>query len=364
MSGNSFGRLFTVTTFGESHGPALGAVVDGCPPGIPLTREAIQHDLDRRRPGQSEATTARAEPDQVEILSGVFEGLTTGAPIGLLIRNQDHRSDDYRDLKEVFRPGHADLTYFLKYGLRDHRGGGRASGRETVARVAAGAVARAVLAGFGVEVLGYTRQVGTIVALGFVAEEIERNPLRCPDPEAAEAMLALVRECKESGDSVGGMVEVLAEGVPAGLGEPVFGKLDAELASGLMGIGGVKGVEIGAGSMAASMRGSEYSDALERGPEGICSHHNRAGGILGGISTGETIVARVAIKPTSSIAREQQTVNQRGETTMLRLSGRHDPCLCPRIVPVAEAMLALVLCDHLLLQRARTGIPGPAGKFK
>ena len=361
MSGNSIGGIFRVTTFGESHGPGLGAVVDGCPPGVRLDRADIQRDLDRRRPGQSDATSSRSESDLVEILSGVFEGLTTGAPIGLLLRNEDQRSGAYDHLRDVFRPGHADLTWFLKFGLRDHRGGGRASGRETAARVAAGAVARAVLAGFGASVRAFTVQVGGIRAEKFLPDEAEQNPLRCPDPEAAEAMLALIRECREEGDSVGGMVEVRAEGVPAGLGEPVFAKLDAEIAGALMGIGGVKGVEIGAGFAAAALRGSQYSDPFEPGP--VRSRHNRAGGMLGGISTGETIVARLAVKPTSSIAREQNTVNLKGERTTVAVGGRHDPCLCPRIVPVAEAMICLVLCDHLLRQRAQTGAAGPAGKI-
>lgn len=361
MAGNTFGGIFTVTTFGESHGPGLGAVIDGCPPGVPLERSIIQRDLDRRRPGQSAATTSRSEADQVEILSGVFEGLTTGTPIGLLIRNEDHRSSAYDHLRELFRPGHADLGFFLKFGLRDHRGGGRSSGRETAARVAAGAVARAVLAGFGVNVSGFTVQVGGIRAEKFLPETAEDNPLRCPDPAAAEAMMALIVECKEEGDSVGGMVEVRADGAPAGLGEPVFEKLDAAVAGALMGIGGVKGVELGVGFAAAGMRGSQYSDPFEPGPPAR-SRHNRAGGTLGGISTGEPIIARIAVKPTSSIAREQETVNLKGERTTVKVGGRHDPCLCPRIVPVAEAMLCLVLCDHLLRQRAQTGTAGPLGK--
>jgi len=361
MAGNTFGSIFSVTTFGESHGPGLGAVIDGCPPGVPLDRALIQRDLDRRRPGQSAATTSRSEADQVEILSGVFEGLTTGTPIGLLIRNEDHRSGAYDHLREIFRPGHADLGFFLKFGLRDHRGGGRSSGRETVARVAAGAVARAVLAGFGATVRGFTVQVGGIRAEKFLPDTAEGNPLRCPDPDAAEAMLALILECKEEGDSVGGMVEVRAEGVPAGMGEPVFDKLDAAIAGALMGIGGVKGVELGVGFAAAAMRGSRYSDPFEPGPP-VRSRHNRAGGTLGGISTGESVVARIAVKPTSSIAREQETVNLKGERTTVKIGGRHDPCLCPRIVPVAEAMLCLVLCDHLLRQRAQTGSAGPLGK--
>jgi len=363
MSGSVFGKLFRVATFGESHGPALGAVVDGCPPGVELDHEMIQRDLDRRRPGQSEAGTSRDEADRVEILSGVFEGRTTGTPIGLLIRNQDADSSDYDELKDVFRPGHADLTYFLKYGVRDHRGGGRSSGRETAARVAAGALARRVLAGFGVEVYGWTIQVGPIKAAGRDRDVIEQNALRCPDAKAAEEMLALVRKLKESGDSIGGVVEVIAAGVPAGLGEPVFDKLDAALAGALMSIGGVKGVEIGDGFEVCGKRGSENSDPLEVSDDGrVVSRKNRAGGILGGVSTGEDIIARIAIKPISSIAMAQETVDKRGKPATVEVTGRHDSCLCPRIVPVAEAMVLLVICDNLLAQRARTGEPGPVGK--
>ena len=364
MSGSIFGRIFQVATFGESHGPALGAVVDGCPPGIKLDREMIQRELDRRRPGQSEVTTSRAEADQVEVLSGLFEGKTTGTPIALLIRNQDADSSAYDQLKDLFRPGHADLTYFLKYGLRDHQGGGRASGRETAARVAAGAVARAVLYEFGIAVKGGTVQVGMVPAKRRDWGEVEKNAARCPDAKAAEQMLALIRECRESGDSVGGTVEVIATGAPAGLGEPVFKKLDAEIASALMSIGAVKGVEIGDGFASALRRGSENSDPFERAPDGrISSRYNHAGGVLGGISTGEPIIARIAVKPTSSITREQETVDLSGKPTTVNVTGRHDPCLCPRIVPVAEAMLCLVLCDHLLAQRAQTGVPGPVGKI-
>lgn len=364
MMGSVFGRVFQVATFGESHGPALGAVIDGCPPGVLLSREMIQRDLDRRRPGRSEVTSPRSESDEVEILSGVFEDKTTGTAIGLLVRNRDADPSAYEELKNLFRPGHADLTYYLKYGRRDHRGGGRASGRETAARVAAGAVARAVLTEFGVEVVAGTVQVGGISAAARDFSAIETNPLRCPDPAAAEQMFKLVKECRERGDSVGGVVEVVARGVPAGLGEPVFGKLDAELASALMGIGAVKGVEIGDGFAVASRRGSENQDPLEVDGEGrVRSSRNRAGGILGGISTGEPIVVRLAVKPTSSIALPQETVNLSGQPATLRVTGRHDPCLCPRIAPVAEAMVCLVLADQLLLQRAKTGRPGPLGKI-
>jgi chorismate synthase len=364
MAGNSFGKYFRVTTFGESHGAALGAVVDGCPPGVALSREEIQRDLDRRRPGQSQATTGRQEADAVEVLSGLLEGRTTGTPIALLIRNRDADPSAYDRLKDVFRPGHADLTYFLKYGLRDHRGGGRASGRETAARVAAGAVARAVLRPLGVEVFAWTVQVGPVIARGGDFAEVEKNALRCPDPEAAAKMMELIRACKEQGDSIGGAVQVVAEGVPAGLGDPVFAKLDADIAGALMSIGAVKGVEIGAGFGFTTLRGSEASDPFTRDETGaIRSRRNLAGGILGGISTGEPITATIAVKPTSSISREQSTIGRDGRPATITVTGRHDPCLCPRIVPVAEAMLLLVLSDHLLAQRAQTGQAGPVGRI-
>lgn len=363
MAGNIWGRIFQVTTFGESHGPSLGAVVDGCPPGIKIDGDLIQRDLDRRRPGQSEVSTARSESDRVEILSGVFNGVSTGTPIGLLIRNRDADPSAYNGLKDIFRPGHADLTYHLKFGVRDHRGGGRASGRETAARVAAGAVARAVLGEHGIQVTAWTVQVGIIKAGSRDPREADRNPLRCPDVQAAKKMEALIRECREAGDTVGGVVEVRASGAPAGLGEPVFGKLDAELAAALMSIGGVKGVEIGDGFQTVSRKGSDNSDPIGLDEGGrVKTGFNRAGGILGGISTGETIIARIAVKPTSSIGLKQETIDLYGKETTLEVGGRHDPCLCPRIAPVAEAMMCLVLADHLLIQRARTGGIGPAGK--
>jgi chorismate synthase len=355
MSGNSFGILFRVTSFGESHGPGLGAVVDGCPPGIELEPAIIQKELDRRRPGQSEVATPRAETDQVEILSGVFEDRTTGTPIALLIRNLDADPSAYEELRKVFRPGHADYTYLQKYGLRDYRGGGRASGRETAARVAAGAVAKQVLKEFGVSVRAGTVQVGDIKAKEFDERAAEDSPLRCPDRGAAEKMLELVLKAREEGDSLGGIVEVRAFGVPAGLGEPVFGKLDAELACALMGIGAVKGVEIGDGFLVAERRGSENLDPFVREGGKIRTRYNRAGGILGGISTGEEIIVRVAVKPTSSIPREQETVDETGGETKIRIRGRHDPCICPRLVPVAEAMVALVLCDQILRHRGQCG---------
>ncbi len=358
MSGNTIGKIFTVTTFGESHGPALGAVVDGCPPGIKLIREDLQTELDRRRPGQSSVTTSRNEQDYVEILSGVLENHSTGAPIGLLIRNQDADSTAYKDLKDIFRPGHADFGYWAKYGIRDWKGGGRSSGRETAARVAAGFIAKKVLQSFGVWIYAGTVAIGPIRAEQFLPEEIERNPVRCPDPEKAQAMEELIQQVKSEGDSIGGVIEVRGLGVPAGLGEPVFSKLDADLASALMGIGAVKGVEFGDGFETARRRGSENSDPFVSDGGKIHTKYNRAGGILGGISTGDPILIRVAVKPTSSISLEQETVDVRGESRKLESRGRHDPCICPRIVPVAEAMTALVLVDHLLRQRGQCGKVG------
>jgi chorismate synthase len=357
MSGNTFGVIFKVTTFGESHGPAVGAVVDGCPPGIQLDQADIQKELDRRRPGQSEASTKRKEPDIVEILSGIFEGRTTGTPIALLIRNKDPDPSAYQKLKDVFRPGHADFTYLKKYGIRDYRGGGRASGRETAARVAAGAVAKEVLKNFGITVRAATMQVGNVRAEIFDEKTIEQNPMRCPDRTAAENMLELVRKAREEADSMGGIVEVRAKGVPPGLGEPVFGKLDAELAGAMMGIGAVKGVEIGDGFKVASRTGSENMDPFFRDGDKIRTKHNRAGGILGGISTGEDIILRLAVKPTSSIPKEQETVDISGKETKIKIEGRHDPCICPRLVPVAEAMTAIVLCDQILRHRGQCQEP-------
>lgn len=348
MPGNTFGRLFRVTTFGESHGRALGAVIDGCPPGIPLSEEDIQVELERRRPGKHLGESPRREPDRVEILSGVFEGRTLGTPIALVIYNRDARSSAYEPLREVFRPGHGDCTYFWKYGLRDWRGGGRSSGRETVARVAAGAVARKVLSRYGIEVRAYTVALGGVWARRRDLSEIERNHLFCPDPEAYREMCRRIEEARREGDSLGGVVEVLATGVPPGLGEPVFDKLDADLAKALMSIGAVKGVEIGAGFAAAEKKGSENNDPIT--PEGFLS--NNAGGVLAGISSGQEIVCRVAVKPIPSIAKEQETVNERGEPVRIRVGGRHDASAIPRIVPVCEAMVRLVLADHLLQQLA------------
>lgn len=343
MAGNTTGRLFRVTTWGESHGPALGAVIDGCPPGIALSEEDIQADLDRRRPG-GWLSSPRKEADQVEVLSGVFQGRTTGTPISLMIRNRDVRSKDYDLLATVYRPGHADRTYVQKYGLRDWRGGGRSSGRETAARVAAGAVARKLLRQHGIEVKAYTIALGGISAKTFDWAEIDRNPLYCPDHEAAQMMEARLQEVKQSGDSLGGIVEITATGCPPGLGEPVFDKLDARLAGALMSIGAVKGVEIGAGFAAAAMLGSENNDLPTL--DGYAGNH--AGGVLGGISTGMDIVLRAAVKPIPSISLPQQTITTEGAPTTIEIKGRHDISAIPRIVPVCEAMVLLVIADFML----------------
>ncbi|RJX20691.1 MAG: chorismate synthase [Desulfobulbus sp.] len=349
MAGNTFGTLFRVTTWGESHGPALGAVIDGCPPGIELTPEIIQEELDRRRPGQGGGASPRKEPDRVEILSGTFrpEGaacdLTTGTPISLVIFNKDAHSKSYDHLKDVFRPGHGDLTYLAKYGIRDHRGGGRASARETAARVAAGAVASQLLRAHGIEVTAYTVALGGVRAEARDMEAVTQNPLFCPDLEAARRMEERISEVRGQGDTLGGLVEIRAT-CPIGLGEPVFDKLDGELARALMSIGAVKGVEIGAGFRAAEMLGSENNDPLT--PAGFVG--NNAGGILAGISSGEPLIVRVAVKPIPSISREQQTVNLANEPVTIKVGGRHDISAIPRIVPVCEAMVRLVLADHLL----------------
>jgi chorismate synthase len=353
MSGNSFGTLFRVTTWGESHGEALGVVVDGCPAGLELSEEDIQHELDRRRPGVSALTTERKEADAVKLLSGVFEGKTLGTPISLLVWNRDVDSSPYESLKDIARPGQADFSYQQKYGIRDYRGGGRASGRETVARVAAGAIAKKLLASQGIQIIGHVVAIGGIQARTLSADEITRNAesnaVRCADLEAAQSMETLIKGVKEEGNSVGGMVEVRALGVPAGLGEPVFDKLDAELAKALMSIGAVKGVEIGAGFDAARLKGSEMSDEFYLEAGRIRTRTNNAGGILGGISTGEPLLCRIAVKPTSSIAKPQRSVDmKRMEEVEVQIKGRHDPCICPRMVPVAEAMVALVLVDALM----------------
>jgi chorismate synthase len=349
MAGSTFGKLFRVTTWGESHGPAVGATVDGCPPGLALAPGDIQRDLDRRRPGTGgPAASPRKEPDRVEILSGVFEGRTTGTPISLAIFNQDAHSKSYDHLRQIFRPGHGDITYLKKYGIRDHRGGGRASARETAARVAAGAVARKLLAGIGIEIRAYTVALGGIVTARRDLAAIDGNDLRCPDAATAARMEERIAQVRGEGDTLGGIVEILTSGCPAGLGEPVFDKLDAELARALMSIGAVKGVEIGAGFAAAAMKGSENNDPLE--PAGFKG--NNAGGILAGISSGQDIIARVAVKPIPSIGREQETIDLDGQPVKIKIGGRHDIAAIPRIIPVCEAMVALTLADHLLRQRA------------
>jgi chorismate synthase len=348
MSGNSTGVLFKVTTWGESHGPGLGAVVEGCPPLIPLSEEDIQKDLQRRRPGQIQSASSRKEEDRVEILSGVFEGRTTGTPIALLIHNKDADSSAYDRLKDIFRPGHGDLTYYKKYGIRDHRGGGRASGRETAARVAAGAIAKKVLVREHIEVLAYTLELGGIQARIISLEAASQNLLCCPDPLAAREMEEKLRKTAEKGDSLGGIVEIIARGCPPGLGEPVFDKMDADLAKALMSIGSIKGVEIGAGFKSARMTGSECNDPIT--PDGFLTNH--AGGILAGITNGDDLVIRVACKPIPSIRMEQKTIDLSGNPLTLAIKGRHDAAVIPRIIPVCEAMVSLVLADHLLRQKA------------
>lgn len=359
MSFNSFGRIFTFTTWGESHGPALGATVDGCPPGIALDEAAIQPFLDRRRPGQSRMTTQRQEPDRVRILSGVFEGRTTGTPIQLMIENTDQRSRDYGDIAQAFRPGHADIAYHLKYGIRDYRGGGRSSARETAARVAAGAVARAVLHELapGLSILGYMIRMGDLALdrSRFDEAEITRNDFFLPDAAAAEEWAAYLFRVRKEQDSIGAAVEVLIRGCPPGLGAPVYAKLDTDLAAAMMSINAVKGVEIGEGMQAATLRGTANADEIRMGPDGPMYLSNHAGGILGGISTGQDIVLRFAVKPTSSILTPRRTIDATGQEIELVTKGRHDPCVGIRAVPVAEAMAACVLLDHLLIDRAQTG---------
>ena len=366
MSHNTFGHLFRVTTFGESHGPALGCVVDGCPPGIALTEADIQTDLDRRRPGQSKYVTQRAEPDAVKILSGVFQDermaqqQTTGAPIALLIENVDQRSKDYADIRDKFRPGHADYTYDAKYGLRDYRGGGRSSARETAARVAAGAVARKVLNSLYGEVVirGALVQMGTktIDRARWDWAEVARSPFFCPDPTAIDPWTDYIEGVRKSGSSVGAVIEVVADGIPAGLGAPIYGKLDSELASALMSINAVKGVEIGDGFAAAALSGEDNADEMRAGNKGKPTFlSNHAGGILGGISSGQQIVARFAVKPTSSILTPRKTIDKSGAETEIMTKGRHDPCVGIRAVPVGEAMIACVLADAALRHRAQNG---------
>lgn len=350
MSGNTIGKLFTVTSFGESHGPALGAVVDGCPPGMSLTEADLQIDLDRRKPGQSRFTTQRREADQIKILSGVFEGKTTGTPIGLLIENTDQRSKDYSKIQDRFRPAHADYTYEQKYGLRDYRGGGRSSARETAMRVAAGAIAKKYLfERHGIEVKGYLSQLGPLAVETVDWNEIENNAFFCPDAALVPKLEAYMSALNKDGDSIGAKIAVVATSVPVGLGEPVFDRLDADIAHALMSINAVKGIEIGAGFEVVEQKGSEHRDELS--PDGFKT--NNAGGILGGISSGQDIVANIALKPTSSIRLPGDSINQQGEAVEVITTGRHDPCVGIRAVPIAEAMLALVLMDHLLRHRGQ-----------
>ncbi len=352
MPGNSFGRLFRITTWGESHGPAIGVVIDGCPAGLEISEEDIQYELDRRRPGQSRLTTQRKEPDRVKILSGVFEGKTLGTPISLLIENLDVISKSYEEIKDTYRPGHADYTYDAKYGIRDYRGGGRSSARETAGRVAAAAIGKKILNMNGIKTTGYVRQIGDIVAERMDLGEIENNPVRCPDPQKAQEMIDLIEEVRRDGDSIGGVVEVVSAGVPPGLGDPVFSKIDADLAQALMSIGGIRGFEVGMGFGVSRRRGSEVNDVMYMDGSGrLRFKTNNAGGILGGITNGENLVVRIAIKPTSSIPKAQETVDRFGNPKELVVKGRHDPCLCPRAVPIAEAMVNLVLVDHLLMAK-------------
>jgi len=369
MSHNTFGHLFRVTTFGESHGPAIGCVVDGCPPRIPLSVADIQRDLDRRRPGQSRFTTQRQEPDKARILSGLFadeasgEEVTTGTPIAVVIENVDQRARDYSEIKDKYRPGHADYTYDVKYGLRDYRGGGRQSARETAARVAAGAIARKVVPGMSVRAALVQMGPHRIDPTRWDWDEVGRNPFFCPDAEKAAYFADYLDDLRKSGSSIGAIIEVIAEGVPAGLGAPVYGKLDADLAAALMGINAVKGVEIGDGFATAALRGEENADEIRMGNDGkprFLSNH--AGGILGGISTGQAIVARFAVKPTSSILTPRDTVDRYGRETEIVTKGRHDPCVGIRAVPVGEAMMACVIADHYLRQRGQVG-EGPSWPF-
>tara|TARA_B110000503_G_scaffold90116_1_gene136297 strand:- start:8946 stop:10031 length:1086 start_codon:yes stop_codon:yes gene_type:complete len=353
MSGNTFGKLFTVTTFGESHGPALGATIDGCPAGIELTEADLQVDLDRRKPGKSRHTTQRREADQVRILSGVFEGRTTGTPIGLLIENTDQRSKDYGNIKDQFRPAHADYTYMHKYGLRDYRGGGRSSARETAMRVAAGAVAKKFLVGHGIAINGYLSQLGPIKLACPDPSIVNDNPFFCGQADKIEELEQFMDALRKSGDSIGAQITVIATGVEAGIGEPVFDRLDAELAHGLMSINAVKGVEIGDGFAVVAQRGTEHRDEMT--PKGFLSNH--AGGILGGISSGQDIIARIALKPTSSLHIPGQSIDLHGNSVEVITKGRHDPCVGIRATPIAEAMMALTIMDHFLRQRGQNGTP-------
>ena len=355
---NTFGNIFTLTTFGESHGEGVGGVIDGMPAGIAVDLDFIQSELDRRKPGQSKITTSRAEGDKVEILSGVFEGRTTGCPIGFLVRNTNQHSHDYENVRNVFRPSHADFTYTQKYGLRDHRGGGRSSARETISRVVGGAFAKLALRQLAIDVTAYTSQVGDI-AIGrdyhkFDFTEIEKNPVRCPDPEAAKRMEELILSVKADGDTIGGVITCVIKGCPVGLGEPAFGKLHAALGGAMLSINAVKGFEYGEGFAGVSQRGSEQNDIFFNDNGVISTHSNHSGGIQGGISNGQDIYFRVAFKPVATLLREQPTVDKEGNETMLEVKGRHDPCVLPRAVPVVEAMAAMTILDYYLINNTIT----------
>lgn len=360
--GNTFGHLFRITTFGESHGGGVGVVIDGCPPRLEISAAEIQLELDRRRPGQSKITTPRKEADQCEILSGLFEGKTTGTPIAILVRNQDQRSQDYDEMATKYRPSHADATYDAKYGIRNYQGGGRSSARETIGRVAAGAIAKKILYQVaGVEIIGYVKRIkdleGVVDPETVTMEQVESNIVRCPDPDAAERMIELIEQVRKEGDSIGGVVECVARSVPRGLGMPVFDKLEADLAKGVMSLPATKGFEIGSGFAGTLMTGSEHNDEFYTDDAGqVRTVTNRSGGVQGGISNGENILIRVAFKPTATIRKEQRTVTRQGEEVTLAAKGRHDPCVLPRAVPMVEAMVALVLCDHLLRQQGQCGV--------
>ncbi len=352
MAGNTFGRIFRITTFGESHGKAVGVVVDGVPALIELDTSDVQLELDRRRPGQSAITTDRAEEDKVEILSGLFEGKTTGTPIAMLVFNKDQRSSDYNSIKDLFRPGHADYTYYKKYGIRDYRGGGRASSRETIGRVCGGAIAKKILKKENISILGYVKQIGNIRAEKYILEDIEKNPIRCPDIDKAKEMVEYVMSIKDKGDSIGGIVEVIIKGLSPGIGEPVFDRLNAELAKAIMSIPAVKGIQFGMGFDCVTMLGSELHDEI--GEEGFMS--NNSGGTLGGISTGQDVVFNFVVKPPSSILISRSTIDIYGKAAEISTKGRHDPCVAPRVVPIAEAMSAIVVVDLLMIHRARKNL--------
>jgi len=348
VSGSSYGTLFKISTWGESHGEGVGVVIDGCPAGLSLKVADIQKDLDRRKTGQSKVTTTRKETDRVHILSGIFKGKTTGTPIALWVKNRDADSSKYEEIKNMFRPGHADFTYFMKYGFRDYRGGGRSSARETVGRVAAGAVAKKLLARKRIKIIGYTKQIGPYIAKKIDFKQIEKNIVRCPDKKIAQKMVEHILHARKKGDSVGGVVEIIIKGVPAGLGEPVFDRLDADLAKAMMSIPAVKGIEVGIGFEAETMYGSECNDPYTYKGKKITTKTNHSGGIHGGISNGSDIILRMVVKPTSSINKVQNTVTTDGEKALIKVEGRHDPCVSPRAVPIAEAMAALTLIDHLM----------------